>query len=69
MYSLVLQPKNRFAYSTIASNPNWAQFKSWVVRVAPPEVPMVSSGCDATVMAKAKTKKSFTILNPSMTKN
>ena len=69
MYSLVLLPKNRFPKSINSSQPISTQFQSWFVWVASPEVAMVSSGCDATVMAKAKTKKSFTILNPSMTKN
>ena len=62
----VLRPKPFFAHSIKASNPTWAQFKSWVDKDAPPEVAMASSGWDATVMAKVKTKKSLNILSPFM---
>ena len=65
--SSVLIPKPFFAHSKKASNPTWAQFKSWVDKDAPPEVTMASSGWDPTVMAKAKTKKSLTVLSPFMT--
>merc|ERR1712004_551207 len=64
--SSVQSPKPRFAHSKKASKPTCAQFKTWVDKVAAPEVAMLSSGCDATDMAKVKAKKILTILGPSM---